>query len=502
MNRPGESAGRLLWPVLLLGVAGDFLFRADHLGLNVALWVTGVVLLWRAASRRGADPQAESSGPATEPSNPRVTGTWERGLLLAALALAVAWAWRDNDMLRFLDSVGLVVVFALLPLASAPDAARVFARLTVAQVFRALVELAGRGASGLLPTLIDAGREPATAHPRSVLSFGSVARGLVMAVPAGIVFGGLLGSADPAFGEMLRGLVAVDPKLLAGHALGLTGAAWVAAALLRGGLPGAAGGVSAPSRPPLRGLGVIEIGMTLGLVDLLFAGFVVFQLPYLFGGSAWVERTAGVTLAEYARRGFFELVMVAALVLPLLLACNARLAPEDPRARRLFRSLAGVQLLLVFAIIGSGMHRMALYQREFGLTSDRFFASAFMTGLAVTCLWFMVTVLRGRPFLFARGVLLAWGAWLGLLNVVNPDRVIVETNIRRHAAGQTLDVYYLTRLSADAVPALVAHLPRLPEADRQIIRSELERRHDLYSGDLRDWHYGRARARRARASLH
>lgn len=498
MTRSGESAGRLVWPMLLLGGAGNFLFRAEHPGLNVTVWLTGLVLCWRVASRRVyQDPGC----PADQPSSRRPVGNWERGLLLAALALAVAWVWRDNDMLRFLDSVGLVVVFALLPLATAPDAAQGFARLTVANVLHALVALAGRGATGLLPTLADAGRGSSAARSRRGLSFGSVTRGLVLAVPAGVVFGSLLGSADPVFGELLRGMVAVDPELLLGHALGWTAAAWVAAALLRGSLPGAGGWASALFRLPLPSLGPIEIGMTLGLVDLLFAGFVAFQLPYLFGGAAWVQQAAGVTLAEYARRGFFELVVVAALVLPLLLACHALLSPDDAGARRLYRALAGVQLVLLFAIIGSGFHRMALYQHEFGLTSDRFFASAVMTGLAVTCGWFMVTVLRGRPFLFARGALFAWGAWLALLNVVNPDRVIVETNIRRQAAGQTLDVHYLTRLSADAVPALVAHLPALHPVDRQVVRTELERRQDLDSGDIREWHYGRLLARRALASL-
>jgi hypothetical protein len=145
---------------------------------------------------------------------------------------------------------------------------------------------------------------------------------------------------------------------------------------------------------------------------------------------------------------------------------------------------------------------MGLYQREFGLTEDRFFASAFMAGTAVTCTWFMATVLQQRPLLFARGTLLAWAVWLALLNVINPERMIVEINVRRHAEGKSLDAHYLTRLSTDAVPALVAAMPTLPEPEREIVRTALLQRRDIHSSDIRDWHYGRDRALFAILPLH
>jgi hypothetical protein len=497
------TAGRLLWPALALGLAGDFLFRGDHLGLNVLVWVTGVVLAWHLIARRldgsaagdsaecpgGVVPSAES--PAVEPPSHR----WEHGLLLAALALAAAWVWRDNPMLRFLDGLGLVVVAALLPLARASQDDPALAQLTVARATRALIGLAGRGVTGLLPVVLDAQRETRDSGRRRIIPVAALVRGLVIAVPTAVVFGGLLGSADPVFGDAVSELISVDPEVLVGHALGVTAAAWIASASLRGVLPHADTPPVRPSAlPPHQGLGTIEVSMTLGVVNALFAGFVAFQLPYLFGGAEWVERTAGVTLAQYARRGFFELVVVTALVLPLLLGLNALLTPRDTRAQRIYRWLARTQLVLVFAIIASGMHRMGLYQREFGLTEDRFFASAFMAGTAVTCAWFMVTVLQQRPVLFARGALLAWAAWLALLNVVNPERVIVETNVRRYAEGRSLDARYLARLSTDAVPALVAALPRLAEQDRGIVRTALLQRRDIYSRDIRDWHYGRDRA--------
>ena len=56
----------------------------------------------------------------------------------------------------------------------------------------------------------------------------------------------------------------------------------------------------------------------------------------------------GVTYAEYARSGFFQLALVAGLSLPLLVAtrtavvCAAARGEAGPRAMRAYRVAAGV----------------------------------------------------------------------------------------------------------------------------------------------------------------
>jgi Domain of unknown function (DUF4173) len=75
-------------------------------------------------------------------------------------------------------------------------------------------------------------------------------------------------------------------------------------------------------------LGIVEIGIVLGLLDLLFLTFVVIQVRYLFGGAGRVAATAGLTHTEYARRGFFELVTVTALALP---SCSSPTGYSGPK---------------------------------------------------------------------------------------------------------------------------------------------------------------------------
>ena len=61
--------------------------------------------------------------------------------------------------------------------------------------------------------------------------------------------------------------------------------------------------------------------MVLAGVALLFAAFVLVQFRYFFGGAQNIG-IEGYTFAEYARRGYGELMAVA--VLSLLLAPWAR----------------------------------------------------------------------------------------------------------------------------------------------------------------------------------
>ena len=71
-------------------------------------------------------------------------------------------------------------------------------------------------------------------------------------------------------------------------------------------------------------------GLYADVVDALFAAFMLIQGAYLFGGRDTLERT-GMTFADYARRGFFELVTVACLALGFLWAL-ALVARREQRA--------------------------------------------------------------------------------------------------------------------------------------------------------------------------
>ncbi|MDX6269266.1 MAG: hypothetical protein QOD28_489 [Acidobacteriota bacterium] len=244
-------------------------------------------------------------------------------------------------------------------------------------------------------------------------------------------------------------------------------------------------------------LGAVEVGVVLGLLNVLFACFVVVQFRYFFGGAERVMSITELTYSEYARRGFFELTWVAGLVLPLLLGVHALLRRNSPAAGRIFRTLAGAQVALLFVIMTSAIARMRLYQSEYGLTELRLYTTAFMLWLGLVFVWFAWTVLvRDARLRFACGALVAAFLTVGLLHLLNPDAYIVRANAAHARAGRSFDAAYAASLSADAVPALVSALPALSRDERCLAASELTRR---WAGrpsgeDWRAWSLARTRA--------
>jgi hypothetical protein len=264
--------------------------------------------------------------------------------------------------------------------------------------------------------------------------------------------------------------------------------AWICGGILRTMTLGGEAPGPVVRRPESLSLGIVEAGIVLGLLDLLFLAFVAVQLRYLFGGHAGL-RVAGLTYAEYARRGFFELVAVAALVIPVVLLADALARP-----RRVFRALTVVLVVLLAVVMASAVERMRLYTDAYGLTELRLYTLAFMLWLAAVVVWMLATVLRDRHSWFMPGALVAGFATVALLNVVNPDALIARTNLDRHLEdGKELDSYYLWGLSADATPTIAS---RLDELDPDF-RPELVPALDGAAGDWRTWNWGRSRAQDA-----
>ncbi|HEX2120234.1 MAG TPA: DUF4173 domain-containing protein, partial [Thermoanaerobaculia bacterium] len=237
-------------------------------------------------------------------------------------------------------------------------------------------------------------------------SAGTWLRGTLLALPLLFVFGALLVSADAQFSKLISSIFSFDLGELAAH-LFVTG---IIAAICCGHLRSASVHSELPdlSRAAAAvALPAPELNIALGLLDALFAVFIAVQARYLFGGTDAVMLAPGMTLSEYARRGFFELAAVAALVVPLLLLTGSLVDRSSPRHARAFTAIATVQVLLVLAIEASAFYRMRLYQREFGWTESRLYTTALMCWLVFLLAWLAATVLRSRFDRFLGGAIVS-----------------------------------------------------------------------------------------------
>lgn len=471
----------ILCLALPLGVLGDQLLRAMPWGLNLTVCVIALVAAGTWVVRRHRIPVSADA-------------PW---LVLTVLLCAVAFVRRDSLTLRALDLVALAVSLGFTALAVQGASLRL--RGVSAYVIATCTAAAHAwfGALRLVFGDIDWGTLPVRGRWRDL---GAVGIGLAIAAPLLLVFGGLLVSADATFESFVTSFQ-FDLTRIASHVFFAGVCAALVGGYLRGAVLGNADVAARGERLSPPSVRFATTATALGALDLLFLLFVAVQARWLFGGAATVAATTGLTVAEYARRGFFELVTAAALVLPLLLVADWATQRDTPQQRASFRSLSVLTVLLVGALMGSALQRMLLYVQSFGLTEQRFYTTAFMVWLVGVFAWFAWTVLRGARARFAFGALVQAMALLAGLHLVNPDAFITRTNAGRAAVGTPFDAVYVAgELSADAVPALLDAWPRLGAAERREAAKRLLAR---WSGtSTRDWRSWNWSVSRARALVH
>lgn len=329
-------------------------------------------------------------------------------------------------------------------------------------------------------------------------------RGVAITAPVLIAFALLLAAADPVFAEWrdaigaLAGRWEFVPRVVFFVALlvvvlGAYGYAWIGS-----GDPLPTAG-SAPSRwlPPT------ERVILLAGVATLFWLFLALQVGYLFGD---LPRTpaAGMTFAEYARRGFGELSIVASAS-ALLIVVSERYGSDGAHTRAL-RLLTVAVIAAVFLLLGSAFHRVWLYEAAYGFTAARLYAQVYMGAVAAGLAMLTLEVVGDfdADRLFRRTAAAATILFTALI-YWNHEGWIASRNIDRFASTGKLDVAYLTRgLSSDAIPAIAQRLPALPGPVRADVRRAVRQRYAT-RGEPRErawfeWNLASSRARQALAA--
>jgi len=482
-------AGRVLAVAAALGAAGQLLFFGVGLGINYPLAI-GLLLLGGWTVRR---------------RSPRLRDL-DAWLAPAAVSFAAFAAIRADPTIVALD--------LLTSLALAGGALAAFGGLRVVErPFASLVGIGMRAIgwafAGAVPAI--AGARDALPPTASLARRGRpawpVLRGLAVAIPIVLIFIALFSAADAVFARVIDDVFGLDLDLgdLPGRVLVGAALAWVAA----GGLAFAAAehrdpATAAPPGPGWR-VGTTEAVTILLAVVAVFVLFVALQAAYLFGGLDTLEAT-GMTYAEYARRGFFELVVVAVLAGGIVIGVE-RLSRA--RTRLLLGAAIGL-VLLTGVVLASAALRLRLYQEAFGWTELRLYVLATIVLLGVGVLALLVQVAANRVPWFGH-VMIAAALAIGLaLNLIGPARFITEQNVARVLDPTLvppnglsgLDDAYVLSLGDDAIPALVRVLPRLDGPNARYLAERLGWRLDELRSDAglnawQAWNAGRGAARDA-----
>jgi Domain of unknown function (DUF4173) len=411
---------------------------------------------------RAAALAAALAGAAILPGQPLGVG----GLVVSLLvALAV---WRGGRPGRQALAYGLPAL-ALAAMCVFRDATWVVTIDLAAAWFLAAIAVSGPTLAALAAPILRLRHAPALA-PAIPTRAPSAVRGALLGGLLSVPFGALFWTADAAFAQMARSLPLPALGSVPGRALAFV---LVLAAAL---------GLALASRRPLVGpkvqalrlLGTLEWAVPLVLLNLLFLSFVVVQFAVFFGGHGHVLETTGLTYAEYARQGFWQLLAASALTTAIVGVAVAFTSTTSRSEILLQRGLLGLLCLLTLVVLASALRRLEVYEDAFGLTRLRLGAEAiglWLGGLFVLLIGAgLVRRVRQR---FVPAILIGSAVGVLAFTLANPDGLIAKRNVQRWQDTGRLDVGYLQTLSADATPEIAALPLALEESALAKLRTRL-----------------------------
>lgn len=297
-------------------------------------------------------------------------------------------------------------------------------------------------------------------NPGRYETVGKILIGVAISVPLLFVVTMLLASADQVFEHFLGNLPDIFGDIAAGELF-----AQIIIALIIGfaafsyifGLaaPADRGALKPPEdiKPLQRFWDPVIVVTVLVSINLVYVMFTLIQFSYLFG-SVNLGLPKDFTYAEYARRGFFELVFVTLINLSILLGCIGFTKQGNRTADRIMKILMSLLVGCTMVMLISAHIRMSLYEEAYGYTYLRLLTHAFMFFI------FALLIVAGYRVWVERVEILKWYISIALIsyvliNYANIDVMIAKNNIERYRKTDRIDISYLTVLSYDAVPYTV-----------------------------------------------
>ncbi|MCK9352192.1 MAG: DUF4173 domain-containing protein [Candidatus Paceibacterota bacterium] len=427
---------------LILGLLFVILFYNQEIGLNYSLFMAAVALagLWLARSFS------------------RKIGLEQYAIVAAGMFFASMVFVRSSELLTVLNVLGSVFLLLTGVKLFAGGSLRMFSPFDYIKVPTLPFSFIGPFFETFSEIVALKKLPGDTAKTREIV------RGSFMAIVALLIFAWLFSSADAGFAKLLSNIfsVEIDQGLINRTFL----AAFISAFFV-----GAFAFMfvrshtsPASSEENVRHLGGLETTILLVSINALFTAFIILQISYLFGGASHII-AEGLTYSEYAREGFFQLVIVALLSFFIIGFAERQVVQKDGGHLRSFKILCGTLVFLVIVILVSAFTRLSLYENAYGFTVIRLFSHAFMVwlGIMLSLLAFHIWK-NGKPSELAFQTFCSAVIFLFMMNAINPDVFIAKQNLERYRSTGLIDAQYLGSLSDDALPHTF-HLLNDPKED-------------------------------------
>ncbi len=379
---------------------------------------------------------------------------------LLSFGLAINFSITSNSSIKFWSFVVLAILL-LIWFTSLVSIERAKGDLgIIKEIFLPVFGLA-------LPNLPNAITSLLSGRKNKTLS--KIILGVVTAIPVLLVVIPLLMSSDEAFSGMIalafENMALLILKLILGIIISIFLIAYCFS-LKKKKLPQ----IKSCSFKGLENTTVISF---LSVLSICYLSYLFSQLAYFFSAfSGFLPADYKFSLSTYARRGFFEMSIIAAINFIIIFAALLLSGKRDGKINLVSRILCTFIGVFTLLIITTALSKMFLYINNFGMTELRITTSVFMIFLAVVFITLLIRLYIPQIKVLKTGFIAAAIALI-ILGTVNVNSVIAKYNYTAYKNGalNEIDVLTIYKLGDEGVPYLykltndenenVAHLAKL-----------------------------------------
>lgn len=203
--------------------------------------------------------------------------------------------------------------------------------------------------------------------------------------------------------------------------------------------------------------GIISITV-LVLINMVYILFTLVQFKYFFSGTL----QENYTYAEYARKGFFELLFVTLINLSITIVVITLVERTSMVIRRFIQIMLTILVLSSSVMLSSAFLRMGMYEEAYGYTFTRVLVHSFMIFLVIIFAYTLVKIwvekLSLLHFYFISSLI-----YYTAITVVDLDKFVVKENMNRYETSGKLDVFYLNQLSYTGISGLISLYEKNPD---------------------------------------
>ncbi len=281
---------------------------------------------------------------------------------------------------------------------------------------------------------------------------GKILIGFLCAVPVLIVVVPLLISSDDAFRGMMSNIFDNTFSFLLKIIIGIG----ICPIIISYGFSLKSRRVRKIKNSNLKGIENAYLVSFLSAISLCYVLYLFSQLAYFFSAFKGFLPNGEITYAQYARKGFFEMCVIAVINLVIVFSALLLAKKKNGKASHSIKAIATFISLFTMIIIATAISKMVLYIDAYGMTVLRLTTSAFMMFLAIVFVSIILRIYITKINIIKIALVTA-GFIVLLLGTVNVNAVCANYNYESYKNGKlrTIDIEALYDLGDEGIPYIV-----------------------------------------------